>query len=106
MEWRHKMETTYYTAKETAQLIRQHLKMVFPTVKFSVRTRNHRVVEVAFTGTRLAGEAVNKLVQQYRGGNFDGMTDSMNYIKHNVNGKPVSYGADFIFVYLDDIDVA
>jgi hypothetical protein len=100
------MQITYYSSTETAKIIRQELKMIFPTVKFSVRKTGHNSIAVSFTGTKLLGEAVNKLVSKYRGGYFDGMTDSMNYITHMVNDKPVSYGADFIFVYLTDVDAA
>lgn len=99
------METIYYSSTETAKLIRQHLKMVFPTVKFSVR-KDGGSITVSFEGTRLLGEAVNKLVSKYRGCDFDGMTDSKSYVTHEVNGQKVSYGADFIFVYLTDVDAA
>lgn len=97
-------DVVYYSSAETAKMIRQELKMLFPTVKFSVRKTSHSAIAVSFEGTRLLGEAVNKLVSKYRGGYFDGQTDSMNYITHNVNGQRVSYGADFIFVYLTDVD--
>jgi hypothetical protein len=100
------METIYYSSTETAKLIRQHLKMVFPTVKFSVRKTSGSAITVSFEGTRLLGEAVNKLVSKYRGCDFDGMTDSKNYLTHEVNGQKVSYGADFIFVYLTDVEAA
>ena len=96
------METIYYSSTETAKLIRQHLKMVFPSVKFSVR-KDGGSITVSFEGTRLMGDAVNALVREYRGGDFDGMTDSMNYVTHEVNGQKISYGANFIFVYLTEI---
>jgi hypothetical protein len=97
------METIYYSSTETAKLIRQELKQKFPAVKFSVRKTSYSAIAVAFEGTREQGDAVNILVRKYRGGEFDGQTDSMNYITHEVNGQRVSYGANFIFVYLDEI---
>lgn len=101
------METIYYTATETAKLIRKELKMLFPTVKFSVRTESRGTIYVSFTGTKLLGEAVNNLVRKYRGCDFDGMTDSKNYITHELaDGRKVKYGSDFIFVFLSDIDSA
>lgn len=97
-------DVVFYSSAETAKMIRQELKMLFPTVKFSVRKTSGSAIAVSFEGTRLLGEAVTKLVSKYRGGYFDGQTDSMNYITHDVNGQRVSYGADFIFVYLTDVD--
>ena len=95
------METIYYTATETAKLIRKELKMIFPTIKFSIKKSSGSAIWVSFQGTSLQGEAVNALVRKYRGCDFDGMTDSKNYLTHEVNGQKISYGADFIFVHLE-----
>ena len=100
------METIYYSATETAKFIRKELKMVFPTIKFSIRTQSRGTIYISFTGTKLAGDAVNQLVKKYRGCDFDGMTDSKNYITHEVEGRKVNYGSDFIFVFLTDIESA
>lgn len=95
------METIYYSATETAKLIRKELKQVFPWLKFSVKKTGYNSIRVTFTGTPDEGHMVNLLVRQYRGCDFDGMTDSKNYIRHEKDGKRISYGADFIFVDLE-----
>ena len=97
------METIYYSATETAKMIRKELKMNFPAIKFSVKQSSGGAIWVSFKGTSLQGEAVNALVRKYRGCDFDGMTDSKNYLTHEVNGQKVSYGADFVFVQLEKV---
>ena len=97
------MEATYYSATETAKLIRKELKAVFPWIKFSVRKSGHNSIRVGFTGTPDEGHMVNLLVREFRGCDFDGMTDSKNYLAHEKNGQRIYYGADFIFV---DLEVA
>ena len=93
----------YISATDTGKLIRAELKTEFPNIKFSVRKESGSMtcaIWVTFDGTREQGESVNALLRKYRGGDFDGMTDSYNSISHNVNGEQVQYGADYVFLSL------
>ena len=95
------METIYYTATETAKIIRQALKAEFPGVKFSVRKRSYHAITVEANIGRELAQKVEAFLHNYRGADFDGMTDSLDYVRHIVDGKQVSYGANFIFVEYD-----
>ena len=72
-----KMEKTYLTLKETAKLLRAALKKNFPGVKFSVRSESFAggsAIRVSYTDGPLQ-KAVEKVVNCYAYGGFDGMID-------------------------------
>ena len=92
------MTTTYINTADTAKLIRTELKAKYPAIKFSVRKERFNVIAINFDGTADTQNEIYRLVEKYRGGDFDGMTDSFNPITHEVNGERVSYGADYIQV--------
>lgn len=96
-----KMTTTYYTATETAKIVRAALKVEFPGTKFSVRKSGYNSITVQVAGGKELAAKVEELVRNYRGADFDGMTDCKNFVRHMVNGQEIQYGADFIFVNYD-----
>jgi hypothetical protein len=92
---------TYISATETAKLIRKELKESFPNTKFSVRKESGSMtcaIWITFDGTADQSRQVENLVRKYRGGDFDGNSDSFDSITHKVNGEEIQYGADYIFV--------
>jgi hypothetical protein len=40
---------------------------------------------------------VQRICNQFDGADFDDMQDLKTYTTHLVNGKPIQYGADFVF---------
>lgn len=92
------METIYYTATETAKMIRAELKIMFPGIKFSVRKSSSSCIWISFNGTHLMGDIVNEVAQNYRGADFDGMTDSESSTYHELHGDRVHFGSRYIFV--------
>jgi len=88
---------TYVTVTQTAKLVRRTLKEAFPGVKFSVRCRDGgSSININWTDGPTA-QAVRDSIFHLEGGHFDGMTDSMNHVSHEVEGVQISYGANFIF---------
>lgn len=79
-----------------AKLIRQELKKRYPSTKFSVRS------EIYSGGSSINVEYksgpdksdVDSLVEKYRKGSFDGMTDCYDYKKNHENMPRVN----FIFI--------
>jgi hypothetical protein len=92
--------TVYVTPADTAKLIRSALKAAFPGVKFSVRTSIYSggaSINVSWTDGP-AESSVDAIAKTYRGADFDGMTDSMNYLaRTDAAGNRVRYGANFVF---------
>jgi len=83
------MEKTYLTLKETAKLVRIALKKNFPGVKFSVRSESFAggsAIRVNYTDGPLQ-KAVEKVVNCYAYGGFDGMIDLSFTINHWWNEK-------------------
>jgi len=95
------METLYISTTDTAKLIRKALKTNFPDIKFSVRQSSTSCIWISFAGSHATGEAVNKLGKNFRGADFDGMTDCENSVDHEVNGQKIHYGARYVFVQVD-----
>jgi hypothetical protein len=92
------METKYFTVTETAGLIRAALKAAFPAVKFGVRSSKYAggaSVAVSWTDGPTHDE-VERIAKAFEGATFDGQTDLMNYIRRDVDGVQVRYGADFV----------
>lgn len=84
---------------DTAKLIRAALKDAFPAIKFSVISRKYAggaSIDVTWTDGPVAS-VVEKITDRFRGADFDGMTDSKNYVTHEVKGVRVHYRADFVF---------
>jgi len=74
-------EAIYLSCAETAKLIRQALKKAFPAVKFSVRSSVYSggaSINVEWTDGPIT-QAVEAVVGQYSGANFDGMEDLKTY---------------------------
>lgn len=95
-----KVETRYLSCADTAKLIRQALKEAFPAVKFSVRSNTYAggaSINVSYTNGPQSAD-VERVAFAFQGGYFDGMTDYKGGHVHAIDGKPVSFGADFVFV--------
>ncbi len=90
------METIYEGAKETAKKIRVALKETFPGVKFSVRSQTYSggsSVNVSWTDLPLR-EDVEEVVNRFKSGSFDGMTDmyeNSGYIENGVRYVGAKY---------------
>lgn len=94
------MERSYLSCAETAKLVRQALKESFPGVKFSVRSEVYAggaSIRVNYTDGP-ADKLVEQVAKAFEGSYFDGMIDYKGSVYHQVDGKPVRFGADFVFV--------
>ena len=97
-------ETKYLTCAETAKLVRQALKVVFPGIKFSVRSNTYSggaSIDVGWFNGPTENE-VKKITDRYEGADFDGMIDRKTYhtstlIAEDGTARKVHHGADFIF---------
>jgi hypothetical protein len=90
----------YLSCAETAKLVRAALKESFPGVKFSVKSSTYSggaSINVSYTDGPSASQ-VKGVVQVFEGSYFDGMTDYKGNNYNSLDGQPVSFGADFIFV--------
>lgn len=70
--------TAYTSAADVNKIIRKVLKRTYPGVKFSVTKSRGSAINVSWTDGPLQCD-VDDLLQFARGGDFDGMTDCMNY---------------------------
>lgn len=81
-------------AKETAKIIRAELKKEFPKDKFSVRIHRYSMgasVNINYSnGSSL--KAVNRVLSQFKGKTFDGMTDMSEYHNTTWKGEEVCFG--------------
>ena len=94
------VKTVWLSCADTARHLRAALKAAFPGQKFSVRSHCYAggaSVNVSYTGGP-AEDVVEEVAGGFKGATFDGMTDSMNYHTSMLDGVPVRYGADFVFV--------
>jgi Large polyvalent protein associated domain 29 len=90
---------TSLSCAETAKLLRAALKEVFATTKFSVRSDNYAggaSIDVRWVDGPTSKD-VQRICKQFDGADFDGMQDLKTYKTQLVNGKPIQYGADFVF---------
>ncbi len=90
--------TDYVSAAETAKLVRQVLKAAFPGIKFSVRTDSYAggaSIDVRWIDGPTTAQ-VDAVTAQYRGAIFDSSIDLKEHVYHQVDGRRVSYGADYI----------
>lgn len=93
------MEKTYLSCADTAKLLRQALKESFPSVKFSVRSSVYSggaSIDVCWTDGPTS-RMVKTVTDVFEGSYFDGMIDFKGSRYHTIDGKPTSFGADFIF---------
>lgn len=86
---------TYLSAADCAALLRQTLKESFPGTRFSVTS--DRCLRVAWTDGPSA-KAVERIAQTFAGSYFDGMIDYKGSIYHELDGRQVSFGCDFVTV--------
>lgn len=91
-------QAKYIPVAEVAKLVRKALKESFPGTKFSVRSHSASTTSSIYIdwidGPCTAD--VNATVNQFRGSEFDGMTDCLNGRTNFLNGERVHFGADFI----------
>lgn len=93
-------DTKYLSCAETAKLVRTALKEAFPGVKFSVKSSTYAggaSINVAYTDGPSASQ-VEGITGAFQGSYFDGMTDYKGSNYNSLDGQPVRFGADFIFV--------
>lgn len=92
--------TKYLSCAETAKLVRAALKEAFPGVKFSVKSSTYAggaSINVAYTDGPSASQ-VEGITSAFQGSYFNGMTDYKGSNYNSLDGQPVRFGADFIFV--------
>jgi hypothetical protein len=93
------MSKNYMSCAETAKLVRQALKESFPGVKFGVTSKTYSggaSINVEWSDGP-NGAQVEAVTGQFEGAYFDGGIDYKGYKNHSLDGKPVSFGANFIF---------
>ena len=93
--------TTYLSVTETAKLVRNALKAVFPTVKFSVRSSSYSggaSIDVDWTDGP-AAKRVEAITERFRGASFDGMIDLKSSHNSEWQGQRVHFGADYVFAH-------
>jgi len=93
------MATKYFTAAETAKLIRTALKEAFPAIKFTVRSSSYSggaSVRIGWTDGPTAAQ-VESVIAPFEGAYFDGSIDYKGSVFAMMDGQRVKFGADFIF---------
>ena len=88
--------TRHLTAAETARHLRAALREKFPGQRFSVRTYRQRL-EVTYTGD-LPVREVNAVAREFRGTDFDSMTDTASFRRTTLDGERVHYVVDSVTV--------
>lgn len=89
----------YFTAPQTAKLVRKILKESFPDMKFSVRSQSYTTggTSLAITWTDGPNEAqVKGCVNHLRSGYRDSLIDYSGNVYHMMNGETVCFAADMI----------
>jgi len=90
----------YLSCADTAKLVRAALKEAFPGVKFSVKSSVY-AGGASITVSYIDGPSssqVKGIVGVFEGSYFCGMTDYKGTNYSALDGNPVSFGADYIFV--------
>lgn len=80
-------------AAMVASLIRKELKEKFPNIKFNVRSENYtggNSVNIEYTDEIPEAE-IEKVVEKYKDGYFDGMTDMYEYKETEDNHPRAKY---------------
>lgn len=91
---------------DQAKLVRAALKESFPGIKFSVRSDSYAggaSIRIRYQDGP-SFKLVNAVAQAFAGGYFDGMIDYKGSNYHTLDGKPVSFHGDFVFVERDHSD--
>src|SRR5690348_891850 len=89
----------YIGVAETAKLVRASLKEAFPGVKFSVRSSSYAggaSIRASWIDGPTSAQ-VKTVTRVFEGGYFDGMIDYKGSRYALLDGKPVKFGADFLF---------
>jgi hypothetical protein len=89
----------YISCAETAKHLRAALAKEFPGIKFSVRSKTYSggaSITVCWTDGPLSPK-VKEVCCRFEGADFDGMQDLKSYVTQTFEGRPVHFGADFIF---------
>lgn len=85
---------------DTAKLIRETLKVEFPDVKFSVRSKSYSggsSIDIRWTDGPTSKQ-VATFTGMFEGASFDGMIDLKSYRSiTNEDGEEIHYSVDFIF---------
>lgn len=104
-----KPKNVYISLSDTAKEMRKELKRVWPSVKFSVRSKSYSggcSIRVEYTDGPTTKQ-VDEVIQKYQAGDFDGMTDSYSYgegiTSLNESGELVTiqYAAKYVFSQRD-----
>lgn len=100
--------TTYISCADTAKLIRQSLKEAFAGVKFSVKSKTYSGgASITIYWTDGPNEAqIKAVVGRFSCSYFDGMQDLQGSKFHMMDGKAVSFGADYVCYSRDYSDAA
>lgn len=85
----------YLSASDCAALCRRSLAESFPGQKFSVRVRHTSIQVDWLDGPTL--KQVESIAGLCNGSYFDGMIDYKGSIHHELDGRRVRFGADFVF---------
>lgn len=91
---------TYFSVTDTAKLIRTALKAAFPETKFTVRSKSYSMgasITVGYTDGPPT-KAVEAITDSFSGASFDGMQDLKKFHRSILNGRPVRFAADYVFV--------
>lgn len=91
----------YMSAAETAKMVRVALGEAFPGVKFSVRTSTYAggaSIDVRWVDGPNAA-MVDSVAGTFSGAYFDGSIDYKGSTRAMIDGREVSFGADFIHVH-------
>lgn len=98
-------ERRYISCTDTAKLVRQALKDAFkenyPSVKFSVKSREYSMgasIDVSWTDGPTS-QVVKRIIDTFQGADFDGMQDMKISRESALNGEPVHFCADYVTPY-------
>lgn len=78
---------------QCAKIIKKELKMKYPNIKFSVNSSNFaggNSVNISYNDAIPSSE-IEKIINKYKDGQFDGMTDCYNYSPNPLNIPRAKY---------------
>jgi len=91
--------TRYVSLTDTAKHLRGALKLAYPSVKFSVRSKSYSggsSIAVFWTDGPIRSD-VEKIVKPFSGARFDGLTDCKLAHTSEYQGEKVRWGTDHVF---------